>query len=124
MTLAEMGQRFHAASSVPCSFDEDAFLAAMEGCKAQGGVFQTEKGFIAGVLAPLPIDPQWTVAVELAWWSEDGKGLSLLRKFERWARESGAREIRMTTLADMPKASEIMKRLGYHSAEISWTKVI
>lgn len=120
MTLLEMGRRFHAASGIPCGFDGDAFLLAMERC----GVFTTEKGFIAGMLVPSPICPSWVMAVELAWWSEDGKGLSLLRKFEKWARQSGASEIRMTTLSDMPRAGEIMPRLGYRSVEVSWTKVI
>lgn len=119
-----MGRRFHTASSVPCDFNEEAFLKAMEGCKAQGGLFRTEKGFMAGVIVPSAVDPDWKMAVELAWWSEDRKGMHLLRQFEKWAKESGASEVRMTTLASLPRASKIMERVGYRSAEISWTKVI
>lgn len=79
---------------------------------------------MAGVIVPSAVDPDWKMAVELAWWSEDRKGMHLLRQFEKWAKESGASEVRMTTLASLPRASKIMERVGYRSAEISWTKVI
>lgn len=124
MTIVELGRRFHEASGIPAKFNEQAFLAAMHRCAEQGGLFMTEKGFLAGVLTPSAIDPNWIMAVELAWWAEDRKGLRLLRQFEEWARQSGANEIRMTTLSDMPRAAKIMERTGYKSAEVSWTKVI
>lgn len=119
-----MGRRFHAASGVPCGFDEDAFTAIMGRCNDQGGLFVTDKGFMAGLLTPSLICPGWVMAVELAWWSEDRKGIRLLHMFEEWARGNGANEIRMTTLSALPKAGAIMERVGYSSTEVSWSKVI
>ena len=124
MTLEEMGRRFHAASNQSCGFDAAAFTAMMDKCAENGGLFQSARGFVAGMIAQAWCDPQWRIAVELAWWSEDGRGLYLLREFERWAVESGAKEIRMTTLHTLPKAGKILARRGYAVSEHSWTRLV
>lgn len=117
-----MGRRFHQASAAPFGFVDEAFLAVMDKCAEAGGLFQTEGGFLAGMIVPTMCDPNWKMAVELAWWAEDRQGLRLLGDFEKWARKNGANEIRMTTLAALPAADSIMHRRGYKPAETSWTK--
>lgn len=109
---------------MPFGFDEDAFLSVMGNIDAQGGLFQSERGFIAGMIVPTLCDPNWKMAVELAWWAEDGSGQRLLRDFEKWAADNGASEVRMTTLANLPAAEKIMKRRGYAPTETSWTKEV
>lgn len=115
-----MAQRFFAASGLKGEFDLEAFDRMAGLCK----VFRTERGFIMGMITPAWGAPKWLTAVEFAWWSEDGKGLHLLRQFERWAQEQGAHEVRMTTLAALPGAEKILRRKGYEPAEISWSRFL
>lgn len=117
-----MGRRFHSATGHPSEFSAQAFEAALDQIEAQGGLFTSERGMIGGLIAPMWCAPDWTAAVELFWWAEDGQGLRLLRRFEQWARDMGAREIRMTTLAAMPAAERALR--GYERTETSWTRVI
>lgn len=118
LSLAEMGRRFHRRHNIAGGFDAAAFDATLEKCK----VFRTDAGFIAGALAPSWCDPNWLIAIELAWWSEDGAGMRLLRQFEAWAQENGANEIRMTTLTSNPRAAAALR--SYEPTETSYRKVL
>jgi len=120
--LVAMGRRFFAASELPGEFDATAFLDTVARIEADGGLFTSPKGMLGGVIAPGWCAPDWTAAVELFWWAEDGQGLRLLRRFEEWAKDRGANEIRMTTLAAMPRAEKLLR--GYRRTETSWSKVI
>ncbi|MCI5040026.1 MAG: hypothetical protein MRY81_10110 [Donghicola eburneus] len=124
--LAALGQRFHAASGMPFGYDPDQIAGFLQGLieNESGVVLCSEQSLICGVLSPAYCDPNWMMAVELAWWSEDRQGLKLLRAFEAWARDKGANEVRMTTLCSLPAAEKIMSRTGYAPAEISYRKVI
>lgn len=121
-----MGRKFHEASGQPCPFDPDGLAEFVSGMidSPQAAIFLTEAGMIGGVLAPAYCSPGWSMAVELFWWSEDRQGLRLLRAFEEWAHESGAQEVRMTTLHSLPSAARILSRRGYGATEISYSKVI
>ncbi len=126
--LMVMGKRFHDASGLPGSFSAlacGAFVAALIDSPA-GAVFRSDKGVIMGALTPSYCAPDWKMAVEMAWWAEDGKGLALLKRFEEWARDTGANEIRMTSLANLAedRVRKIFERAGYAPAEISFRKVI
>tara|TARA_Y100000310_G_scaffold333569_1_gene411383 strand:- start:323 stop:721 length:399 start_codon:yes stop_codon:yes gene_type:complete len=121
--LVEMAERFHGASAMPFEFSAEKLTELFRGLIASGAVFKTDKGFIAGTLAPAYAG-DWLVAIEMMWWAEDRQGLSLLRKFEEWAKEQGADEVRMTSLAQMPEAGTILSRRGYEAAEISHRKLI
>ena len=48
----------------------------------------------AGFAAPMPLSPDWLVAHELLWWSEDKSGLHLRNAFRNWAKEQGVNEIK------------------------------
>lgn len=117
-----MGRRFHAATGHPSSFCADAFCEMLDRVEAQGGLFTSRRGMIGGIIAPMWCAPDWKAAVELFWWAEDGQGLRLLRRFEAWAKEKGANEVRMTTLAAMPDAEKALR--GYERVETSWTRKI
>ena len=118
--LIDMGRKFHAATGHPSAFSADAFETMLDQIEAQGGLFTSARGMIGGVIAPMWCAPDWKAAVELFWWAEDGQGLRLLRRFEQWARDMGAQEIRMTTLAAMPDAERALR--GYQRTETSWTR--
>lgn len=123
--LLELGHRFHAQSGVPFKFDDEAVTRLVEGLLESDAatVLISEHGLIGGMLSPAYCDPQWLMAVELFWWA-DRDGLALLRAFEAWAAGVGAQEVRMTSLAALPRADGILKRKGYAPMEISYQKVI
>lgn len=121
--LIEMGRRFHAASGLAMGFDPQAVEGFLTGLIERGAVFATARGAIGGMAISPYCDPQWKIAVELFWWAE-GDGLRLLRAFEGWAREIGADEVRMTSLAALPRADRLLRFVGYAPAEISYTRAV
>jgi GNAT superfamily N-acetyltransferase len=123
--LLAMGKAFHAESLLPCAFDLDAMGAVLRQMIESDGaaVLMTDSGVIGGAMNPAYCDPTWLYAVELFWWAH-GDGMKLLRSFERWAQQAGAKEIRMTSLATLPRADRILRCVGYAPAEISYSKVV
>jgi hypothetical protein len=121
--LLEWGREFHAMSGMAAPFDPDAvsrlLLRMMESPDAV--ILMTERGGIGGFLMPAWTAPDWLIAVETFWFA-GGDGRALLTAFESWAAQSGAREVRMTTLAAERRAEAVMSRRGYAAAEISWTR--
>jgi len=123
--LMRFGRAFHEASGQPFPFEEEttrAFLASIIENPA-GVILVTDSGMIGGIIAPAYCASTWKMAVELFWWAEKG-GMVLLKAFEQWAAEQGAKEVRMTSLASLPRADAILKRKGFAPAEISYRKVI
>ena len=123
--LTEWGARFHAASGMAAPYDAQATRGFVAGLidSPQAVVLVHDAGMIGGVLSPAYCAPGWLIAVELFWWAERD-GMALLRAFEAWAQDAGADEIRMTTLAALPRAAKLMARGGYAPAETSYSKVI
>jgi GNAT superfamily N-acetyltransferase len=123
--LVDMGQAFHTASQLPCAYGRDimagVFARMIEADSA--AVLMTDRGMFCGMLNPAYCDPSWVYAVEVMWWSR-GDGMALLRAFEEWAQQAGAKEIRMTSLAALPRADRILRHVGYSPAEISYSKVV
>jgi len=119
----EMARRFIAAADKP-EPDQGQLVNVIGALIDGGGVFVSERGAIAGVLAPLFYKPSHLEAHEMAWWCEDGQGMRLLRAFEKWAGENGAQEIVMSTLPDFTAGAvgEYLKRRGYRLAEAGFRK--
>lgn len=122
-TLMAMGRSFHAESGMPFAFNEEVMAQVFARMiEADGAtILMTDKGLIGGMLNPAYCDPSWVYAVEMFWWAR-GDGMALLRAFEGWAAEVGANEIRMTSLANLPRADLLLRRYGYQPAEISYSK--
>lgn len=116
---------FHANSGLPMRFDRAAMGRLVSGMieNEVGTVLLSDTGVIGGVLSPAYCDPEWLVAVELFWWAKRD-GLALLRSFEAWAKEKNANEVRMSSLAHIPRSDELLKHKGYMPTEISYQKVI
>ena len=123
--LLAMGEAFHAAGQLPCAFNLDAMASVLQTMiEADSAVvLMTERGVIGGAINPAYCDPSWTYAVELFWWAQ-GDGLKLLRAFEGWAQQAGAKELRMTSLATLPRADRLLRCVGYAPAEVSYSKVM
>lgn len=114
---------FHAASGTPTPFDPDYTAGFLNGLMEQGVILTNGRGMIGGMIAPAFCSGEWLQAHELFWWAESG-GLGLLRAFEAWARGSGAQEVRMSSLASLPRAGAILCRKGYAATELSYSKVL
>lgn len=84
-----------------------------------GFVAVSDGGFIAGMMTQTVISPD-PIAQELGWMAQDGSGLRLLRAFEKWAQERGARWVNLSTGHDGPD----LTRLGYRRAEQAWARSI
>ncbi len=123
--LLDMGAEFHKAAKMPFKFNAETmgvmFRNMIENDAAC--VLISDSGLIGGIAAPAYCDPEYIQAIELFWWAESG-GIKLLRAFEEWATNIGVNEIRMTSLASLPRADRLLKKFGYAPAEISYGKVI
>ena len=124
--LVRMGEAFNKASGTPAKFNRDDAASAARNLIASpsGVVLVSEAGMIGGMMAPAYFNSDWVMAVELFWWAEDRRGLRLLGAFEKWAIESGANEVRMTTLGAIKGPERIPERRGYAPCEISYQKVL
>ncbi|MBI5270696.1 MAG: hypothetical protein HY856_13575 [Burkholderiales bacterium] len=76
-------------------------------------LFVSEAGYLAGLVQPFGFS-QYRVALEYAWYAEDGSGLALLRRFEEWAHRMGAVEVVAHNYLNDPRLEAVMaKRRGY-----------
>lgn len=119
--ILEYAKAFHGYS--PWSrypMDEAATEIYARNVMAGGVIILSDTGMIGGLLSPVPFAPDLVVAVELFWWG-DGQ---LKKAFESWARESGAKAVQFSALAD--DRSDIMARLfrrdGYRPVETGYLK--
>lgn len=116
--IIDMVARLTEAVSGPQMVDRAHTGKTLAGLMAnpQGVVFATSGGFLAATIGQTVINPE-PIAYELGWFAEDGKGLRLLRAFERWAASHGARP-QISTGPTGPDLS----RLGYRLVEQAWIK--
>jgi hypothetical protein len=88
-----------------------------------GIVLVSDGGFIAGSIAPTIISNE-RFAHELGWFAADSSGLRLLRAFEVWADNRGAR-VRLSTGPEEripPRLHKALQRRGYRAQETAWVK--
>lgn len=121
--IVAMGEKFHDAAQLPCGYNPAAVTVFCENMVANGVILISKSGMIGGVMMPAYCDPKWSIAVELFWWAEKG-GIDLLKAFEKWAVDSRADEVRMTSLVSLERANRLLKAKGYEAAEISHRKVL
>jgi hypothetical protein len=79
-------------------------------------------GLIAGICQPHALNPDLTIATELAWWVVPPKrgtraGLLLLDTFDTWATSAGAHLVNMTLEVGSPVSDRCLTRRGYALAE-------
>lgn len=86
-----------------------------------GLVLVTDGGFIAGVIMQTVISPE-PVAAELGWYAQRGHGQALLMAFEAWARERGARLVKMSCAGG--RVQTMLEAAGYRMAEVQMVKEV
>lgn len=131
--LAEGAREFYAASKFLGSFDIQKFVDFWRPMieSEVGVIFIAEDdGEIAGAIAGLAYAEPYSgdlVVQEFFWFVRPGRrgpGLKLYEALEFWARQKGAKALRMVHLMDsMPdKLSRVYKRLGYKQVETLYSK--
>ena len=134
--IVDMGFRFIAHSEYGhlVSPTRDDVARGLDGLIRRGVVFVAELngkiiGMLAGMLSEVWFSPSTKFGVELTWWvNEEHRGgraaFVLLKKFEEWCKESGARVAVMSelVLGGEAKVGKILNRLGYRMAECSHIK--
>lgn len=86
-----------------------------------GLVLVTDGGFIAGAITQTVINPE-PVAAELGWYALDGHGQALLLAFEAWARERGARLVKMSCAGG--RVQKMLEAAGYRMAEVQMVREV
>jgi hypothetical protein len=126
--VAELGHKFITASDAPpASLDECRVFVTGLLAHPNAGVFVSERGVIAGMVAPLYYRPDFLQAVELFWWAEDGQGRPLLDAFEHWAIHTAkVNEIYMSTLEGFtpPAIDVLLLRRGFAASNKTFRKVV
>ena len=82
------------------------------------------RGMLGATAFTHPMDGTMTAA-EMCWWVDPevrGHGLTLLRAFEAWARERGARKTIM--VAPTPEVERLYERLHYAKVETSYERML
>lgn len=132
-TLADLAAQFYASSKFLNNFSLECFEATWTQLitGGMGAVFVIDGedgpiGALGGVAYP-DVNSGRLIATEFFWFVDPekrGKGISLYKAFEDWARAKRCAEIRMVHLADsMPEQLErLYERLGFEMAEIHYRK--
>lgn len=107
--LLRMGRAFHEAVAPEWPWSDEGFAQTI---MAAPYVRLTSGGFIAGLIAPMPLNPNWIVGHELLWWAEDGSGLRLMRGFREWCIANGANEIKWSCRADNERVKRFYGRFA------------
>lgn len=125
--VVELAKVFLAASPYRDIAIEDSTLRQVFRQLLDGGcIIVNERGFIAGLLAPLFFAPNVKIATELAWWAPDADGTQLRELFEVWAQENGASAIQMSALNNSYAArlTENLVKNGYTPVEVAYLKAL
>ena len=135
-TLCEMGSRFlaFAPHGKHVNTTAEDYRSGCEAFMRFGTVFIAERdgkacAMLACAIMPVWFAPSILMAHELAWWvDEDARGSSaavrLVRAFEEFARESGARIIAMSQLhaVNGEQVGRMLTKLGYEPSEMTYIK--
>lgn len=83
-------------------------------------------GFLVGHVAS-PLFSHDVAAIEVAWWvrpSHRGQpsNLKMIKQYETWARDNGAKVIGLTYLPDIQNLTTLYGRMGYHRSESNFIK--
>lgn len=74
----------------------------------------TQGGYLAGLIQPIGFSCSRTLALEYAWFAQDGSGMALLAAFERWAKRMGAFAVVVSEQGGAGRLSMVLgQRRGY-----------
>lgn len=127
--LTQLAQLEHAQSRFKDREFDRAYAAhnfeqCIKGMLSRVFMSESQLGFIAGCVQPKMFS-KYMSAYELAWYSEDGSGMSLLAAFIAWARKMRALDLIVSNYAgikDPEKFARVLRRSGFEMLGTSYTK--
>lgn len=120
---------FHKACDLPFNVTTAWALALFKACvndKDKIAIIKEDGGILLGMVGPSLVGP-FIQCLEIAWWVEPesrGGSLKMLKMYEKWAEEHGAKLIEVKSMHKFPETEKIYERLGYEPLEKSWVKTI
>lgn len=119
---------FYKASDLPFPTNAAWAMALFKACvnDADKIAIMKDGGILLGLIGNSLLGP-FKQAHEIVWWvSPDSRGgsLEMLKEYENWAEEQGAKLIEVKSLNKFPDSEYIYERLGYEPVETSWIKVV
>lgn len=123
--IVRLARREHAVSqwrSKP--FSEPAVAStALAFIRGHGKtVLLSDGGYFAGLVQPMGFTLRY-IALEYAWFAEDGSGLELLRRFEKWARNMGASVLTVHNYTGDHRLARVMtSRFGFATTGVAMSK--
>lgn len=119
---------FHKACDLPFEVTTAWALALFKACvndKDKIAIIK-EGGILLGMVGPSLVGP-FKQCLEIAWWVDPekrGGSLGMLKIYENWAKDNGAKLIEVKSMNKFPETEKIYDRLGYEPLEKSWIKVV
>lgn len=110
--IVEMAREEHGQSRwADTPFDEQATRETIALFLRSFGhtVFMTPNAYLLGLIQPMGFSRR-TIAIEYAWYSRDGSGMSLLRAFEAWGKNMGADEVVVHDHVSQGRLARILQR--------------
>lgn len=77
-------------------------------------VFTTPGGYLAGLLQPAGFS-RATIAMEYAFYAEDGEGMSMLDAFESWAQSMGAHAVVVNDFMGDDRLAGVLRRRRFYT---------
>lgn len=119
---------FHKACDLPFKVSMPWALGLFKACVNDKDKIAIIKdgGILLGMVGPSLVGP-FKQCLEIAWWVEPekrGGSLEMLKMYENWAKENGAKLIEVKSMHKFPETGKIYTRLGYEPLENSWIKVV
>lgn len=119
---------FHKVTQLPFKTSAAWALALFQTCVKDDDKIAISKpgGILLGAVGKSLLGP-FLQSHEIAWWVDPdhrGNSLEMLKLYERWATEKGAKLIEVKSLSKFPEVEHIYKKLGYEPIETSWIKVV
>lgn len=120
--LLEMATRF-ADHQAWFEVDEGDTLDHLRTIMEAGRIWRTDAGMLAIVVARNPWNETQVIAQEVLWWSEDGRGMELIKALHDWA-PGKVDWISFSTASNDDRMVPIMERLGYRPLERAYVREV
>lgn len=119
---------FHKQSGLNFETSAAWALALFKSCVIDNDKIAISKdgGILLGIIGPSLLGP-FKQAHEIVWWVDPlkrGNSLDMIKIYENWAIENGAKLIELKSLNKFKEVEKIYEKLNYEPIEKSWVKVI
>lgn len=119
---------FHKACDLPFSVTTAWAFSLFKACvvDADKTAIVKDGGILLAMVGQSIVGP-YKQSSEIAWWVDPekrGGSLDMLKLYETWATQKGAKLIEVKSLKKFPETEKIYSKLGYDALETSWIKAV